>query len=263
MTIRKTFATGYPIELPDLDLPDGVRPLRLLWVRPGTFLMGSPPSERGRYDDEGQFEVTISRGFWLGQYLVTQAQFTAGLRHGNRWPSLFSTLSDSADRPVEQVSWGEAIAFCKELNSVYADNLPAGYGFSLPTEAQWEYVCRAGTRTRYHSGDADEDLDHVDWHAGNSGGTTHPVGQKPPNPWGFFDMHGNVQEWCYDCYSDYPDGSVVDWEGPKDGMLRNGRGRSWSSSVKYGEFRSASRCDCDPRSKYPFTGFRLSLRWIQ
>jgi formylglycine-generating enzyme required for sulfatase activity len=221
--------------------------------------MGSSRWERGRQEDEQQVQVTIGQGFWLGQHPITQAQYAALPRRTNRWPSLFSGLPDSADRPAEMVSWEDAKFFCEELNRLYGHLLPAGYRFALPTEAQWEYACRAGTRTRYHSGDSDEDLDRVDWHAGNSGGTTHPVGQKPPNRWGFHDMHGNVMEWCYDWYDDYPTEPVTDWQGPETGVVRAVRGRAWGASVATGEFRSAARGEVDPRERFPWLGFRLAL----
>lgn len=254
---------GRTVELPGLTLPVGTKPLRLLWVEPGAFLMGSPPDERGHQEEERLFEVTFSRGFWLGETPVTQAQYEAMLENGDRWPSFFSFLPDSPDRPVEMVSWFDADAACQALNKRYVGRIPEGYRFALPSEAQWEYACRAGTRTRYHSGDTEQDLDRVDWHAGNSGGTSHPVQQKPPNLWGFHDVHGNVTEWCHDWYDDYPGGRVVDWEGPESGVVRAGRGRSWKAQALTGEFRSASRCDCIPREKSPFTGFRLSLRWCR
>lgn len=249
---------GDSLELPDTDMRPDAAPLALLWVRPGCFLMGSPAGEQGRIEDEAQFDVTLEHGFWLGKYPVTQAQY-AQLSNGHHWPSLFSFLPDSDNRPVESVSWSDADLFCECLNARYSGRLPIGYQFALPTEAQWEYACRAGTSTRYHCGDADRDLDETDWHAGNSGGTSHPVRQKHPNPWGFHDMHGNVSEWCSDWYGDYPSGPVIEWAGPRSGRDRTIRGRGWKTPVTEGEFRSAARCELNPSTKLPWIGFRICL----
>ena len=246
----------------ELALPSKNWPLRLLWVEPGVFHMGSPVGERSRQPDENQFQLHITRGYWLGETPVTQAQYAALCKAGVRWPSLFSGLPDSDDRPVEMVSWTDANMFCEELSKLFAARLPRGYRFALPTEGEWEYACRAGTMSRYYSGEDDADLDRVAWHSGNSGGTTHPVGQLKPNPWGFFDILGNVSEWCQDWYEDYPKGTYSNWTGPAYGRTRSVRGRAWGANIKYGEFRCGSRLDIEPRAKFPWLGFRLSIRWV-
>jgi formylglycine-generating enzyme len=263
MNVTKSFSLNKDIVLEEIQLPKCARPLRLLWVEPGSFLMGSPPDELGRQGDEEQFRVIFSHGYWLGEFPLTQAQFAAFAKNCVPWPSLFSQLPDSDDRPVEMVTWKNAEAFCEELNKAFSQHLPNSYCFALPTEAQWEYACRAGTLTRYHFGDCDQDLDRVAWHSANSGGTTHPVGGKEPNPWGFYDMQGNVTQWCYDWYGHYPSGSHVDWSGPDQGRERCARGRSWKANVKYGGFRCASRLEINPSETFPWLGLRVSLRRLE
>jgi formylglycine-generating enzyme required for sulfatase activity len=200
---------GDSFTLDDLALPATAKPLILRWVPPGTFRMGDP----GMYADGGEpFVVVLTRGFWMGQYLVTQAQWSAVMPFN---PSHVQT--DGTNRPVEMVNWDEALAFCATLQRQIGDRLPPGYRFSLPTEAQWEYACRAGTQTRYYNGDTLADLDQIAWHRENSGGETHPVGEKMPNQWGLYDMIGNVFELCFDEMrmgaTMYPTGVVADWIG--------------------------------------------------
>lgn len=253
---------GHSFRLEGLNLGPGAVPLWMIWIEPGSFRMGSLHSEKGRFEDEGPVQVLISQGFWISRCAITQAQYASVITFsdGNPWPSLFYQLPDSNDRPVETVSWRDANIFIKHLNNLYSCDLPDGYKFALPTESQWEYACRAGTLTRYHSGDSDADLDRVDWHAGNSGGTTHVVGQKPANAWGLCDLHGNVMEWCHDWYAEYPCEVFEDWREPPTGTLRSVRGRSWKISLENGEFRSACRFGYQPEVALPFLGFRISLR---
>ena len=224
--------------------------LDLLWVQPGTFVMGSAPEEPERNQAEGpQTTVTLTKGFWLGKTEVTQAQYQA---FTGKNPSTLT--SAGPDAPVERVSWIDAMEFCRKLNEREraAHRLPAGYIFSLPTEAQWEYAGRAGTTAAY-SGEPDKMM----WHVLNSGGTTHPVAQKKPNAWGFFDMPGNVLEWCYDWYGPYPGGAVTDPTGPRHGYYRMARGGSWKMDMRVG--RSASRSG-GSAGRLDFTiGFRLAL----
>jgi formylglycine-generating enzyme required for sulfatase activity len=224
--------------------------LELLWVPPGTFTMGSAPEELERNQAEGpQTEVTLTKGFWLGKTEMTQAQYQA-LTGTN--PSTLTAVGP--DAPVERVSWIDAMAFCRKLNEREraAGRLPAGYSFSLPTEAQWEYAGRAGTTGEY-SGDPETMM----WHVKNSSGTTHPVAQKKANAWGFFDMPGNVLEWCYDWYGPYPGGSVTDPTGPRSGYYRMARGGSWRMDMRVG--RSAARSG-GSAARLDFTiGFRLAL----
>ena len=234
---------GAPIVLPELGL-------EMLWVKPGNFTMGSPSSEGGRYDDERQHNVTFSKGFYLGRYEVTQAQWERLM--GNN-PSQFN----APDRPVENVSWDDAVTFCKKLTETErsAGRLPDGMAYQLPTEAQWEYACRAGTESAFSCGTS------LNYHqASISGGPpeTREVGSYLANAWGFQDMHGNVWEWCVDWYGDYPLGSSPDLVVPAGGGNRVGRGGSWFNAAS--SARCASRRSIEPSSTNGTLGFRLSLR---
>lgn len=188
-----------------LPLPGGVW-LPMIWVYPGTYLQGSPPDEHGRCENEGpQRKVTLTRGFWLGETPVTQAQWFAVM--GNN-PSRFQEAGnpEAPQRPVERVSWEDAVAFAKAVEVLHP-----GFGARLPTEAEWEYACRAGTATATYAGDLNTQgdlvavLDGIAWYGANAEGGTHPVGQKRANPWGFHDMLGNVLEWCLDGAEDWSD----------------------------------------------------------
>ena len=216
--------------------------------------MGSPADEVGRFNDEGpQTEVTISKSFWLGKTEVTQAQWES-LMGGN--PS----HSKGPDLPVEQVSWRDAMAFCEVLTQREreAGRLPEGYEYTLPTEAQWEYACRAGTTTRFSFGDSDIDLGDYGWYKQNLGIRTHPVGEKLANPWGLYDMHGNVNEWCRDWKGFYPGGTVTDPAGAASGStFRILRGGSWNLIARY--CRSAVRNWNGPGDSDYGDGFRVAL----
>jgi formylglycine-generating enzyme required for sulfatase activity len=231
---------------------------RWAWIPPGAFTMGSPGSEEDRYDDEGpQTQVTITRGFWLGRYEVTQGEYGAVMA-GN--PSYFG---GDTNRPVEQVSWYDATNYCATLTEREraAGRLPAGYVYRLPTEAEWEYACRAGTATRFSYGDDPgyAQLGNYAWYWNNSDRTTHAVGLKFPNPWGLYDTHGNVWEWCLDWYGTYPGGSVIDPKGPDTGSFRVFRGSCWGDGGR--DLRSAERSDnyAEPFGRNPKIGFRAVL----
>lgn len=229
--------------IPDLALD-------LNWVEPGTFTMGSASDEPERDKAEGpQTRVTLSKGFWLGKTEVTQAQYTAvtGVN-----PSTFE--KNGGDAPVERVSWTDALAFCHKLTEREraAGRLPDGYAYTLPTEAQWEFAHRAGSTGSYPG-----EPEVTAWHAANSNGTTHAVGQKRPNAWGFYDMAGNVVEWCFDWYGNYPGGTVTDPSGPERGHYRMARGGSWRTDARVG--RSAARSGgSEGRLDYTL-GFRVAL----
>jgi formylglycine-generating enzyme required for sulfatase activity len=165
------------------------------WCPAGTFMMGSPQDESGRGIDETLHQVVLSCGFWLLETEVTQMMWANVM--GNN-PSQFKGMK----QPVERVSWNDCQEYIKKLNDLRV--APKGYRFSLPTEAQWEYACRAGTTTAYHFGNT------FDGNKANNGGSTKDVGSYPANAWGLHDMHGNVLEWCLDWYGDYPSGSVTD-----------------------------------------------------
>jgi hypothetical protein len=171
--------------------------------------------------------------FSIGVYEVTQQQYEAVMGSN---PSRFK----GANNPVEQVSWDDAVAYCARLSSLPAE-VAAGRVYRLPTEAEWEYACRAGTTTEYSFGDNEQDLGKYAWFETNSGGTTHAVGKKRPNGWGLYDMHGNVFEWCSDA----------------DGSYRVYRGGSWILSARY--CRSAYRNGNVPSHRLNYLGFRLAL----
>jgi formylglycine-generating enzyme required for sulfatase activity len=228
--------------------------LELIWVAPGTFTMGSAPEEPERNQAEGpQMEVTLSRGFWLGKTEVTQAQYQAIT---NENPSTFKNVGPNA--PVENVSWQDAMAFCEKLTAreAAAGRLPDGYAYTLPTEAQWEYAYRAGTTGAYPDEPA-----ATSWNAGNSGETTHVVASKKPNPWGFYDMPGNVLEWCYDWYGNYPGGTMTDPTGPHRGYYRMARGGSWRTDTR--SSRSAARSGGSEGRRDYTIGFRLALSAVR
>jgi len=236
-----------------LDLGGNVA-MEFVWIPAGSFMMGSPDSEEDRKSDEGpQHRVTISRGFWMGKYEVTQAQ----------WRRIMSDDPDPShfkgdNLPVELVTWHDCVEFCARLTQRerQAGRLPAGYAFRLPTEAEWEYACRAGTTTRYYTGDSESDLPRAGWYSGNSGEKTHPVGQKEPNAFGLYDMHGNVLEWCDDWYGPYSGEAQKDPRGPSSGSGRVFRG-GWYSGAR--NCRSANRNGHTPDYAWYDVGFRVSL----
>jgi formylglycine-generating enzyme required for sulfatase activity len=204
----------------EFEIAPGVK-LVMCWIPPGEFLMGSPEDEMGRRDNETQHRVTLTQGFWLGKYPVTKAEWKAVMGSN---PRRFT----GTNLPVESVSWNDIAepgGFMEKVNRSAA----AGGIFSLPTEAQWEYACRAGTTTALNSGKkltpengACPNLDELAWYRENSENKTHPVGQKKANRWGLHDMHGNVVEWCLDWYYDHTDEAQVDPRGP-DSSSASGR----------------------------------------
>ncbi|MBR5737269.1 MAG: SUMF1/EgtB/PvdO family nonheme iron enzyme [Verrucomicrobia bacterium] len=233
--------------------------LDMIWIKPGTFLMGSPEGELGR-NNEIQHEVTLTKEYWIGKYEVTQAQYETIMASN---PSMFK----GDDMPVDNISWDHAMSFCKALTEIEktAGRLPEGYEYTLPTEAQWEYACRAGTTTALNSGKnlssagACPEMDEVGWYAGNSEGVFQSVGQKKANAWGLYDMHGNVQEWCLDWYEeDYPTSAVTDPQGPNSGSERIYRGGDWSQWAY--SCRSANRGHAaQNHSVNGYVGFRVAL----
>ena len=208
--------------------------IEFVLIQPGTFIMGDDSISQAK----PAHEVTLTRPFYMGKYPVTQEQWTAQMGSNNsRYPG--------AKNPVEQVSWDDVQSFLAKL----------GPGYRLPTEAEWEYACRAGTTTAYSFGDHKEQLDAYAWHRQNAGDTHHPVGQKQPNPWGLYDMHGNVYEWVGDRYGGYESGSATDPTGPIPGDKRVIRGGSWSHFFK--DLQSAARDGMRASSKYGYLGFRV------
>ena len=224
--------------------------MEMLWVKPGTFEMGSPSSEKDREDDETLHTVTLTQGFHLGKHEVTQSQ----------WEKVMGSNPSKhkgGDRPVEQVSWTDVTSFCAKLTASEraAGRLPAGMTYQLPTEAQWEYACRAGTKTSFSFG---QSLTSGQANISGGPGETTAVGKYPPNGWGFHDMHGNVWEWCAGRYEIYPTVAATDPVGPADGSYRVKRGGSWPSTAY--NARSANRYRTVSASSWYTLGFRLSLR---
>jgi len=197
--------------------------LELVYIPAGNFLMSSPESESGRSRFAGregpQHRVTLTKGFYLGKTEVTQAQWEKVMGFN---PSLFKGAG--RELPVDTVGWKDCRTFCEK----------AGGGLRLPTEAEWEYACRAGTQGPYAG-----DLDEMGWYLGNSDGATHPVGGRKPNAWGLYDMHGNVWEWCQDIIDKYSNEAVTDPAGPEKDGERVLRGGSWAAYAS--DCRSAAR----------------------
>ncbi len=238
------------------NLPSNAKRLYMQWINPGTFIMGSPKGEPWRSNSmEDQFTLTLNNGFWIGRYSVTQMQWKTVMENN---PSHYDNHSDY---PVESVSWEEATLFGDKLNIKFKSSLPEGYNFGLPTEAQWEYACRAGTQTMFYNGDDPNRLSEIAWHSENSTGHPHPVGEKQPNRWGLYDMLGNVFEWCYDSTTQYPIQSAKDWFGEPKYRTRSLRSGSFNQSFKKGgSIRCASRTYGPAILKKPHIGFRLCLR---
>lgn len=272
-----TFATPQTVEG---EVTTNSLGMNLRLIQPGKFLMGSPASEKDRADSETQHEVVLTKPFYMGVTEVTQAQFeeVMGIMGAN------PTKWKGANLPVVQVSWEDAVTFCEKL-SVRDPNLT----YRLPTEAQWQYACRAGTTTRFYWGD-DPDYSQSDqfavymtnsgkqandvgpknpnlwklydnrgnaraFHTLNSGYQTSEVGQRKPNAWGLYDMSGNVHEWCADWYGDYPSGRQTDPAGAPDGKRRVISGGSWYVSASL--CRSASRAQSWIGMRSLSVGFRV------
>ena len=258
---------------------------RLMRIPAGTFTMGSPTSEPDRSSSETQHSVTLTRGFYMGRYAVTQKTYQAVMGYN---PSDFK-LGDNW--PVEMVTWYDAVEFCNKLSekeglqpvyTISGRTPPEDYpitdatvtpdwnrnGYRLPTEAQWEYACRAGTTTAFNWGTDQITTDQANFNgttslyngspAGEYRGRTTEVGIFKPNDWGLYDMHGNVLEWCWDWYGNYGSGAQSDPTGGVSGTYRGLRGGSWSSEYYGQHLRSAYR-----GSNYPYgqgyynAGFRL------
>jgi formylglycine-generating enzyme required for sulfatase activity/serine/threonine protein kinase len=266
---------------------DGDLAMRFAWCPPGTFRMGSPKTEAKRDEDETPHRVTLTKGFYLGVHEVTQAQWKAVLGTN---PSVFKGKDAGEEKklPVENVSWFDCVEFCIKLSerkhrkpcyrlaNVQRDKegsieaadvefLAGGTGYRLPTEAEWEYACRAGTVTPFHFGDTlstdqanyDGRFPYGKGKEGEFRKTTTPVGIFPANGWGLFDMHGNVWEWCQDGYGKYASGDRKDPQGDKAGFARVLRGGSWN--VNPGFCRSAGRHRFLPARRSNFVGCRVVL----
>lgn len=257
-----------------LDLGGGMR-MELIYIKQGTFTMGGKeaPGPDFQVDEKPEHKVTITKGFSLGKNEVTRGQFATfikatgykteaekegkawGKTAGGQWQEIAgnnwltpATLVQADDHPVVCVSWNDAKAFCEWGTK------KTGRMVMLPTEAEWEYGCRAGTSTKWSFGDNETAMGDFGWFSGNSGSTTHPVGQKKPNAWGLYDMHGNVWEWCGDWAEAYTSGGV-DPTGPLSGDRRILRGGDWTHDANFS--RSAFRYRVSPSHCNPYIGFRV------
>jgi formylglycine-generating enzyme required for sulfatase activity len=233
---------------------------KLIWCPPGSFMLGRAEDEDEMLHGD-QVSVTLSTGFWLGQHEVTQAEWQRVMRTVPWTGSQFVKTGD--DYPATHVSWVDATKFCEGLTAQErrAGRLPDGWKYALPTEAQWEYACRAGTKTRYSFGNDESKLNNYAWFydnaaIGNDLGP-HRVGLKKANPWGLYDMHGNVWEWCRDYYLKEHTGGT-DPTGPSEGTSRVGKGGSWVEGQ--GLCRSSSRYGFGPPDelRYDNLGFRVA-----
>ena len=278
--------------------------LPMSWIVPGTFVMGSPETEKGRKPDESpQSTVTLTKGYWMGNTEVTVGQWKAvtGQSLRDKVNKLLNDetlydfegkqqkirdymnfdrnnpdkiMANENDRvPMYFVSWYEAMDFCKKLTEQARakGQLPAGYEYTLPTEAQWEYACRAGTTGATYAADVntDETLDAIAWYGKNSpngykgrglsnlNAGSRDAGTKLANKWGMQDMLGNLWEWCYDWYGPYPGGNIVDPIGPATGIDKVNRGGSWGSGIN--DERSANRAKNPPNEDSAWRGFRVAL----
>ena len=219
---------------------------RMRWIRPGEFWMGSPEGEEGRFEDEGpRHRVRLTRGFWLGETPVTQALWEAVMGEN---PSRFQ---GDVQRPVEQVSWEDCQRFCARLGE-----RSIGPAFRLPTEAEWEFVCRAGMEEATYAERLGASLAEVAWWGENSGDSTHAVRRKLANQWGLHDMLGNVLEWCSDWSGSYSSAVQRDPAGPAVGRFRVFRGGSWGDDA--GGVRAAYRGAGRPDVRDSDLGLRLA-----
>jgi formylglycine-generating enzyme required for sulfatase activity len=234
--------------------------IKLAWLPAGSFTMGSPADEKGRDPKEDQVEVKLTDGFWMGQTEITQGQWTE-LMGTSPWRGK-SNVREGKNFAASFISWTDASSFVEKLNSKEhgSGSIPNDWEYSLPTEAQWEYACRAGEKSAFSFGDDPSELDVYGWSAENAfdkrEAYSHEVGKKRPNHFGLFDMHGNVWEWCKDNFS-------AKLSGGTDPVLDNGethrvnRGGGWNFSTKC--CRSASRLSDASDSRYNNLGFRIAL----
>ncbi len=228
--------------------------MEFVLIHPGTFMMGSPGDEPGRYPGERRHKVNLTKPFYLQTAEVTQGQWKALMGEN---PSSQKICGDTCS--VEQVSWEDAQKFTRKLNEKEGTDK-----YRLPTEAEWEYACRAGSTNAFPNGgitklqcDRDDNLDSMGWYCGNSDNRIQPAAQKQPNAWGLYDMQGNVQEWCQDWFGVYPYDEVTNPKGPPSGSYRVMRGGAWYSPAS--DCRSASRFGSPPHYRFRHIGFRLCM----
>ncbi len=257
---ESTISVNQPIQADQLINSTG---MRFALIPRGTFMMGSPEVELERSEDEALHEVTISRDYYIGLYEVTQDQYLKVTGKNSSHFQGVKVHGRSKDHPVESVLWEEAVEFCKQLSELPEEKM-AGRVYRLPTEAEWEYACRAGTKKAFSFDEKGDLLASYRWYHRhgwfelNSSSQTHCVGQKQPNRWGLYDMHGNVSEWCSDRYGEYPEGPLVDPNGPDQGRRRVARGGSYL--LGFNDLcRSASRSGFEPTYQSAHLGFRVAM----
>ena len=259
-SVLQSFAQGHQIITNSIGM-------KLVLIPKGTFQMGSPPVGKGSSPTECQHEVKLTQDYYLGAFEVTQAQYKKVM---GKNPSYFQDENiseekpqargtarkiDYSNHPVEQVSWENAVEFCERLSKLSDEN-KAGRVYRLPTEAEWEYACRAGSKSAFSFGEKAKPLGDYAWFEGNSNNQTHPVGLKKPNAWGLYDMHGSLWEWCSDWFGDYPKGAAIDPSGPREGLGRIVRGGNFSTRAAW--------CESAFRMPIPFDsanviGFRVAM----
>jgi len=230
------------------EMTEPVLGMQFVYIPKGSFVMGSPENEPNRYPDERQHEVTINSGFWMGKYEVTFKQYDAFCK-ATHHARAFDEGWGRGQRPVINVKWFEAVEFARWLSK------KSGHHYRLPSEAEWEYAARAGTKTAYSWGNKPADFTAYAWNTSNADNQAHPVGLKKPNPWGLYDMHGNVWEWTASTYSEDYDGSELKVSSPKSKALRSVRGGAWYFYPK--GMRSADRRIYSPWLHWSYIGFRL------
>ena len=222
--------------------------MKLVLIHAGSFTMGSPEEAVGRLDGETQHEVTISRSYYLGVYEVTQAQYEKVVGENNSRPKV--------DKLPAEVNWYNADTFCAKLSKM-PEEKAEGREYRLPTEAEWEYACRASSAAAYQFGDSKDVLNEYAWFSANAGNVPHPVGEKKPNRWGLYDMLGNAFEWCQDTHGEYPSEAVTDPIAQSPDAHRIIRGGCYGTGAL--ECRSAFRSYLDPRMRGNILGFRVAL----
>lgn len=232
-----------------VELGDGIT-MKMVLIPAGEFMMGSPDSdEYAASREKPKHRVKIGKPYYLGVYEVRQSEYEKVM--GDKPWSGKSYVKEGADYPATKVSWKDAQEFCRKLST------KEGRTYRLPTEAEWEYACRAGSNTAYCFGDSPDKLDDYSWSYANSG--PYPVGEKRPNPWGLYDMHGNVWEWCSDWYDSayYKNSPTEDPTGATSGSRRVYRGGCWNNNAK--DCRSAIRGYFNPDETGFALGFRVAL----
>jgi formylglycine-generating enzyme required for sulfatase activity len=237
--------------------------MKFIWCPPGKFTMGSPKSETHRRDNEEQAEVTLTAGFWLAKTELRQVEWL-WIMETRPWKGK-EGVKDDNDHPASCISWDDVLAFCRKFTTQErkAGRLPEGYRYTLPTEAQWEYACRAGSTTAFSFGDDESLMGDYAWWGGTIGDGNaakepyaHRVGAKKANPWGLCDMHGNLAEWCRDGYQEKASGGA-DPEGFSDEPLRTIRGGNWADWARW--CRSATRLRLKRDNADCHMGLRLAI----